>query len=244
MNKLSIIITCYNEAKTIEEVISRISRVVLPKEITKKEIVIVDDCSTDNSRNILKDIEQKRAEATDPSLDVKFIYQQKNTGKGGALRTGIKEAIGDFIIFQDADMELDPDEIIKLFGPILSGEADMALGSRFLGKTRQYLTKNYFKYLVANKIINLIFNVLYLPHLTDVNCGYKLFKKEVIKGINLVSDQFEIEVEIIAKVLKKGYKIREVPVSYTPRTVMQGKKIRARHAFRMINTMIKFRFVD
>lgn len=226
---LSIIITCFNEARTIKNVIEKLEALDLP---VQKEIIIVDDCSTDGSQNILKFWENK----------YKIVYHQKNQGKGAALRSGVREATGDLVVFQDADLELDPSDLKNFIPPLLENKADMILGSRFLGRKGNYFNKSYLKYYLANKLITWFFNLLFFSRLTDVNCGYKMFKAEVLRSISLAANSFEIEVEILAKVLKKGYYIQEVPVSYMPRKTQEGKKIRLKHAFSMLKTMLKNRF--
>lgn len=227
---LSIIITCFNEARTIQKVIDKLEKIDIS---TQKEIIIVDDCSTDGSQDILKTWDEK----------YKIIYHNKNQGKGSALRSGIKEATGDLIVFQDADLELDPNDLKEFIPPLLKNEDDMILGSRFLRRPVNYFDKSYLKYYLANKLITTFFNILFFSKLTDVNCGYKMFKAGVLKDLTLVSNTFEIEVEVLAKVLKKGYNIREMQVSYTPRNLQDGKKIRLKHAFLMINTILKCRFL-
>ncbi len=229
---LSVIITCFNEAKTIKENLKRVEQVLLPENVTK-EIIIVDDCSTDGSQDILKSLDQNR---------YKIVFLEKNLGKGGALRRGIEEVTGDFAVVQDADLELNPENLPGLLVPLLSGKADMVLGSRFLGKSLVYFNKKYFKYFLANKLITWFFNLMFFIWLTDVNCGYKMFKTPVLKQLNIVANSFDIEVEILAKLIKKGYHICEVPVDYFPRTTAEGKKIRLKHAFLMLKTIIKNRF--
>lgn len=232
---LSIIITCYNEAGTIKDVIRQIKTVVLPFGMNKK-IVIIDDCSTDGSADILADMEKKEMD-----VPIKIIRHSKNMGKGAALRTGVGVAEGDFVVFQDADVELNPNDYNSLLEPLVSGEADMTLGNRF-SKLHNQLPRSYYKYYLANRIINIIFNLLFFFDIGDVNCGYKMFKFDVIKKINIASNSFEVEVEIVAKVLRMGKKIIEMPVSYHPRAKQSGKKIRFKHAFRMVWSMLKYRF--
>jgi len=229
---LSIIITCYNEAKSIRENLRRVESVILPDEMIK-EIIIVDDCSTDGSPEILRELANK----------YKIIFHEKNLGKGGALRTGIKKATGDFIVIQDADLELDPNELPLLLEPMLKGKCDLVLGSRFLGKSFSYLFNGkYYKYFLANKLITWFFDIFYFVRLTDVNCGYKMAKAPVFKSIDIKANSFDIEVEILAKMAKRGYHICEVPVSYQPRTAVEGKKIRLKHAFMMIKNILYNRF--
>ncbi len=229
---LSIIITCFNEAKTIKENLNRVEQTILPQNISK-EIIIVDDCSTDGSQDILSSLDKTK---------YKIVFLEKNTGKGGALRRGISEVTGDYAVVQDADLELNPDNLSKLLEPLLANKADMVLGSRFLGKSLVYFNKKYFKYFLANKLITLFFNLFFFVWLTDVNCGYKMFKTPILKQLDITANSFDIEVEILAKLIKKGYHICEVPVDYFPRTTAEGKKIRLKHAFLMLKTIIKNRF--
>ncbi|NTW21969.1 glycosyltransferase family 2 protein [Candidatus Falkowbacteria bacterium] len=229
--KLSIIITCYNEARTIRENLSKVEAASLP-EGTEKEIIIVDDCSTDGSKDMLKPIEERH----------RVIYHEKNTGKGGAIRTGLAVASGDYIVIQDADLELDPNDLQSLMKPLLEGKADLVLGSRFLDRPMNFYNKSYLKYFLANRGITTAFNFLYFIWLTDVNCGYKMFISKIGKNLTFEANSFDIEVEILAKVIKGGYHIKEVPVSYNPRNLEEGKKIRLKHAFMMLSRMLKCRF--
>jgi glycosyltransferase involved in cell wall biosynthesis len=222
---LSIIITCFNEARTIKKVLEKLELLDLPAE---KEIVIVDDCSTDGSQDILRSLDRK----------YKVVFHDKNQGKGAALRSGIKVSNGELTVFQDADLELDPNDLKKFITPLLESKADLILGSRFMGRNFAYFGKNYFKYYLANKLITTFFNLLFFSHLTDVNCGYKMFKTDILKDISLTANSFEIEVEILGKVIKKGFRVQEVPVTYLPRKTNDGKKIRLKHAFLMIKKMM------
>lgn len=226
---LSVVITCYNEARTIKNVVEKLEMLALPMD---KEIIIVDDCSTDDSPEILREWENK----------YKIVYHAKNQGKGAALRSGVTAATGDLIVFQDADLELNPEDLKKFIPPLLENKADMILGSRFLGRNLKFFGKTYIKYYLANKLITGFFNLLFWSRLTDVNCGYKMFKAEVLKNISLTANSFEIEVEVLAKVIKKGYHILEIPVTYLPRKTQEGKKIRLKHAFYMLKNMLKNRF--
>lgn len=229
--KLSVVIACYNEAQTIEEVLRRVRAVVLPLDFTK-EIIIVDDFSNDGTRDILRGLEG----------DCQVIYKDKNEGKGSALREGVKKTTGDFVVFQDGDVELNPDDYPKLLMPLVDGEADMTLGARFLGLTKD-LTNSYYKYYLANRIISFIFNSLFFSRLSDVNCGYKMFRSELIRSIHINSNSFQVEVEVLAKVLKAGGRIKEVAVSYQPRAKKEGKKIRLKHAFMIVGAIIKNKFL-
>ncbi len=229
--KLSVVIACYNERATIAEVVRRVRKTVLPQGFTV-EIIIVDDFSTDGTREILKTLE----------FDCQVIYKACNEGKGSAIQEGVRVATGDYIIFQDADVELDPAEYPLLLQPIIEGRADMVLGSRFHGLTINP-SNSYYKYYLANRIISFIFNTLFFSSFNDVNCGYKMFHAPLIKNIDIASKSFQIEVEVLAKVLGRGGRIIEVPVTYRPREKKEGKKIRLKHAFSIIGAIVKYRFI-
>lgn len=229
--KLSVVIACYNERATIAEVVCRVREVKLPYGFTT-EIIIVDDCSTDGTRDMLKILES----------DCRIIYKARNEGKGSAIREGVAEVTGDFVIFQDGDIELDPAEYPLLLEPIMAGRADMTLGSRFDSLTISPL-HSYYKYYLANRSISLIFNAFFFSGFSDVNCGYKMFRAPLIKSIDIVSSSFQIEVEILAKVVRQGGRIVEVPVSYRPREKKEGKKIRLTHAFAIVWAIIRHRFI-
>lgn len=229
--KLSVVIACYNERDTIAEVVRRVRETVLPPGFAV-DIVIVDDFSTDGTRAILKILE----------FDCRVIYKARNEGKGSAIREGVRAATGDIIIFQDADVELDPAEYPLLLQPIITGRADMVLGSRFHGLTISP-SHSYYKYYLANRIISFIFNAFFFSNFSDVNCGYKMFRAPLIKSIVINSSSFQIEVEMLAKVLRRGGRIIEVPVTYRPREKKDGKKIRLKHAFAIIGAIVKHRFI-
>lgn len=208
--KLSIIIPAYNEKYTIKIIIDKVRKVPI-----NKEIIVIDDCSTDGTRNLIKEYSENYTE-------VCAFYHDKNRGKGAALRTGLDNATGDIIIIQDADLEYDPAEYFRLLKPILDGRADMVYGSRFIGETHRVL---FFWHYVANKILTTISNMLTNLNLTDMETCYKVFKREAISDITLVSNRFGIEPEITAKIAKKGLRIYETPISYSGRDYGQGKKI-------------------
>jgi len=217
----------YNERETLSEILARVRAVDLPK-----EIVVVDDGSTDGTREILREEEQKG--------DLKVLYHRVNMGKGAAVRTGLEHATGDFIIIQDADLEYDPRDYPKLLKPLLEGEAEVVYGSRFMdfGKSMFFLQA------LGNRIVTMFTNLLYGTALSDMETCYKVFKAEVIKSIPLCSRRFELEPEITAKLLKRGYHIQEVPISYQGREYHQGKKLTWRDGIKALWTLIKFRFVD
>lgn len=225
---VSIIIPVYNDKDYLLETIKRVETASVPG--FRKEIIIVDDCSTDGGKEILKSLPKK----------YKIIFHKKNQGVGGALRSGLKIATGDYIVRQDDDLEYDPKEIYYLLHPLLANQADIVYGSRTLNRNNKYIKKTYY---LGGKFINLIFNLLYLNTISDFITGSKAFKTKVIKDLYLESNGFEVESEISAKAIKKGYRIVSLPISYSPRTFEQGKKIRWHHAFTLITTLLKYRFM-
>lgn len=224
----------YNESKTIKEILKRVKSVDI-----EKEIIIVDDNSTDGTREILEAINNQQS-ISDGKDKVKVLFHERNRGKGAAIRTGLKEVTGDVVIIQDADLEYDPQEYLILIRPLLDGKAEVVYGSRFLHLKRITLFWHY----VANKLLNFLANVLYGVHLTDIETCYKMLKADIIKGIDIKSDRFNFEPEITAKILKRGYKIYEVPISYTSRNYSEGKKIGWKDAFSAFWTLLRYRFVD
>jgi len=227
--KLSIIIPCYNEVNTIESIINAV--MACPYE--NKEIILVDDCSTDGTRNKLQqDIEK---------LIDKVLYHERNQGKGAALRSGIMAATGDIVIIQDADGEYDPNEIPKVIEPILNGKADVVYGSRFLGGgTHRVL---YFWHMVGNKLLTTLSNMFTNINLTDMETCYKAFRREVIQSIEIREDRFGFEPEITAKVAKMGCRIYEVGISYYGRTYEEGKKIGWKDGLSAIRCIFKYNFL-
>ena len=228
--KLSIIIPVYNEEKFIQDIIERVKNSNTGK--IKKEIIIVDDCSSDNTRKILKKKINKKVD--------KIIYHEHNQGKGAALRTGIKEATGDVVIIQDADFEYDPNDYLKVVTPIFENKAEVVYGSRFLNKK----FKGYKKNIIANKFLTFLSNLFSHQKITDMETCYKAFKREFIQGITIKSNRFDFEPEITAKVIKKKARLKEVPISYFGRGHEEGKKINWKDGVHAILALIKFRFSD
>jgi len=226
--KISVIIPAYNEKNTIAEILRRVRATEIPH-----EIIVVDDGSTDGTREILQGLEGQDG--------LSIIYHEKNLGKGSAVRSGIRAASGDVIIIQDADLEYDPREYPNLLRPIQEGLADVVYGSRFLGGARRPIL---FWNMVANKILTLVTNVLYNNILTDMETGYKVFLKRVVQDMPLHARRFDFEPEFTAKVLKRKVRLFEVPISFNPRDYSEGKKIRLKDAFEAMWTLIKYRFVD
>ncbi|MBW1698261.1 MAG: glycosyltransferase family 2 protein [Deltaproteobacteria bacterium] len=224
--KLSVVIPCYNEAKTIREVVERVKAAP----VESIEIIIVDDASTDGTREILKtDVE--------PSVD-KVVYHKVNLGKGAALRSGFREVTGDVVVVQDADLEYNPDEYPLLMKPIESGKADVVYGSRFAGGGPHRVL--YFWHMVGNRFLTLLSNMFTNINLTDMETCYKMFRREVIQSIEIEEDRFGFEPEITAKISRNGCRIYEVGISYAGRTYAEGKKINWRDGFRAVYAILKY----
>jgi glycosyltransferase involved in cell wall biosynthesis len=224
---LSVIMPVYNERETLSEILARVRAVDL-----EMEIVIVDDGSTDGTKDVLREEEK--------AGDLKVLYHETNQGKGAAVRTGLEHASGDFIIIQDADLEYDPRDYHKLLKPLLEGQAEVVYGSRFM----EYSETMFFLQALGNKIVTLITNVLYGTALSDMETCYKALRAEIIQSIPLRSRRFELEPEITAKLLKRGYRIHEIPISYQGREYHEGKKLTWRDGITALWTLIKYRFVD
>lgn len=223
--KLSIIIPVYNEKNTLLDILKKVEEVQTLG--LEKEIVLVDDCSSDGTRDILKKLEDRYAVA----------YHDKNQGKGAALRTGFARAKGDIILIQDADLEYHPKEYPNLLKPILENRADVVYGSRNLSKNPM----SSLRYHLGGRFTNWILNIACGSHLTDFWTCYKVFRTPVIKSIKLESNGFDIEEEMTIKLLKKGYKIVEVPIDYFPRSLKEGKKIRPKDGLIAIWKILKYR---
>ena len=226
--KLSVIIPIYNEVESIHEIVKRVQDTNLAW-----EIVLVDDGSIDGTRDLLKEMDGKG--------NIRVIMHEKNQGKGAAVRTGFDNAKGDVLLIQDADLEYDPRDYPTLIKPIDEEIADVVYGSRFLGGPRRVVM---FWHMIANYLLTFMTNILYNTILSDMETGYKVFRKEVIEGMPLRAKRFDFEPEFTAKVLKRKYRIFEVPISFNPRDYSEGKKIKLKDAFEAVWTLIKYRFVD
>jgi glycosyltransferase involved in cell wall biosynthesis len=225
---LSVIIPVYNEEKNIEKIIKRVQAQKMAK-----EILIVDDGSMDGTRDILKKLDGKKK--------VRVILHEKNQGKGAAVVTGMNAATGDILLIQDADLEYDPRDYPALLQPIEEGLADVVYGSRFLGAAHRV---TMFWHQVANKMLTFMTNILYDSILTDMETGYKVFRRNVIEGIHIRSKRFNFEPEFTAKILKRRYRIYEVPITFNPRDYTEGKKIKLKDAFEAVWALIRYRFSD
>lgn len=227
-SKLSVIVPVYDERNTVVEIVRRMRAVELPVDL---EIVIVDDGSTDGTRDVLRQL----ADST-----VRVVLHERNQGKGAAIRTGLEKVTGDLVLIQDADLEYDPDDWPKLLNPLLRGKAKVVYGSRFTGERRNML----FLHWIGNRFLSLVTNVLYNTTLSDMETCYKLFDRTVLDGITINASRFEFEPEITAKLLRRGIRIYEVPISYTGREFEEGKKITWRDGFIALWTLVKYRFTD
>jgi glycosyltransferase involved in cell wall biosynthesis len=245
--KLSVVIPVYNEKDTICEILRRVLDTEMPK-----EVVVVDDCSKDGTREILREMaeRQTKGERYVPGSDggdaielkdLRFLFQGRNQGKGAALRCGFAAATGDIVLVQDADLEYDPRDYPKLLEPILDGRAEVVFGSRFLGGPQRV---HYFWHYVANKSLTLLSDMFTNLKLTDMETCYKVFRREVLKGIQLKSDRFGFEPEITAKVAKGNWRVYEVPISYAGRTYEEGKKITWKDGVHALWCIIRFRLGD
>jgi len=228
---VSIIVPMYNERQYVESILERVQTAPLPAGI-EKEIIVVDDGSTDGTTLVLDELQQHRTLTVHHSV--------LNFGKGTAIRVGLHYATGDFILIQDGDLEYDPNEYGKLLGPLMEGKADVVYGSRFLGKLRGMRWQNY----LANKILSVMANLLYGAKITDEATGYKAFRREALLQIRLNCKRFEFCPEVTAKVCKRGFRIAEVPITYEGRTAQQGKKIKFSDGLQAIWTLLRYRVND
>ena len=230
MKKVSIIIPVFNEKNTIKALLEKVQNANFSG--LEKEIIMVDDFSNDGTTEILREL----------SKNYKVFFHEKNQGKGAAIRTAIKEATGDFVVIQDADLEYLPDDYDKLLPLLINDEADVVYGSRFKNQenSKNFILKNK----IANKFLTLLTNILYGAEITDMETCYKAFKRELIQSITIKSNRFDFEPEITAKIMKKKARLREVPISYFGRGHEEGKKINWKDGIHAILTLIKFRFID
>ena len=222
---LSVVMPCYNERETIEEIIRRVLAVPI-----RTELIVVDDGSKDGTREILTRLQEE--------LKFKLVFQPANAGKGSALRRGFEDVTGNLVVIQDADLEYSPEEFPELIELICDGRADVVFGSRFLGRHRVFMFSHY----LGNRLVTLMTNVLYNTMLTDMETCYKVMRREVLNGLNLESNGFGIEPEITAKIFKRGYRVYEVPISYDGRTYEEGKKISWRDGVVALWVLLKHRF--
>jgi glycosyltransferase involved in cell wall biosynthesis len=245
--KLSVVVPVFNERNSIREILRRIQSVRIPK-----EIILIDDFSTDGTREILKEIEReeekgegggRKAESEETRNDVRVLFHERNRGKGAALRTGFAHVTGSIVIVQDADLEYDPAEYPQLIAPIIDGRADVVYGSRFIGETHRVL--NYHHY-VGNKLLTTFSNLVTGLNLTDMETCYKVFRREAIDAISptLKSNRFGFEPEVTAKIAKRGLRVYELPISYSGRDYSEGKKITWKDGFQALWCIIRFQFSD
>jgi glycosyltransferase involved in cell wall biosynthesis len=230
LRKLSVIVPVFNERNTLVEIVRRMRAVDLPEAI-EREIIVVDDGSTDGTRDVLNQI----GDST-----VRVVMHEANLGKGAAVRTGFAHATGDYVLVQDADLEYDPDDWPKLLNPVVRGKARVVYGSRFTGERRNML----FLHWIGNRVLSLTTNILYNTTLSDMETCYKLIDRGLANSLDLRAERFDIEPEITAKILKRGIRIYEVPISYTGREFDEGKKITWRDGFAALWTLVRYRFRD
>lgn len=233
INTLSIIIPVYNEGKTIHLILNKVKEVQLINQI-KKELILVNDCSTDDSEEAIKEYMKEN-----PELKISYYKHDKNKGKGAALHTGIKMAKGEYLIIQDADLEYDPEEYNYLLKPVINGVADVVYGSRFMGGNPHRIL--FFWHSIGNKFLTMLSNMFTNLNLTDMETCYKLFKTETIQQLDLVENRFGFEPEVTAKISRiKRIRIYEVGISYYGRTYLEGKKISWKDGFRAIYCILKY----
>lgn len=235
--KLSVLMPVYNEERTLEEVVRRVCAVRMPK-----EIILVDDGSTDRSREILERLRENAERAPDPLSELKIHLKPHNEGKGAALKTALAQVTGDVVIVQDADLEYDPEDYPALLEPIERGLADVVYGTRFAGGGAHRVL--FFWHSMGNRLLTLISNMLTNLNLSDMEVGYKVFRAEALKGVELRSKRFGFEPEITMKLAKKRWRFYEVPISYHGRTYEEGKKITWKDGVSALYYMVRFRFID
>ena len=228
MKKITILIPVYNEVNTLAQILEKVEQTDFCG--LEKEIILIDDYSTDGTRDLYK------------NYDYKVLYHEKNMGKGASLRDGFKEATGDIVTIQDADLEYNPEDLLPLVKVVLDNEADVAYGSRFMNidKSKNFMLTHF----LGNKMLTIITNILYGATLTDMETCYKVFKSEYVKHLDIKSNRFDFEPEITAKVLKQGARLKEVPITYVARGFEEGKKISWKDGFAAIFALIKFRFMN
>jgi glycosyltransferase involved in cell wall biosynthesis len=225
----------YNEERTLDEIVRRVCAINMPK-----EIILVDDGSKDRSREILTRLQEENRRAGDTLNDIKVLFQPENQGKGAALKTAIAHATGDMLLIQDADLEYDPTDYPSLLQPIQDGLADVVYGTRFAGGGAHRVL--FFWHSMGNRILTLLSNMLTNLNLSDMEVGYKVFRADALKGIELQSKRFGFEPEITVKLAKKGCRFYEVPIAYHGRTYLEGKKITWKDGLAALYYMIRFRF--
>ena len=235
--KLSVLVPVYNEERTLEEIVRRVCGFQIPK-----EIILVDDGSEDQSRTILTRLQEENARAKDPLNQIKVFFQPVNQGKGAALKTALSHVTGDIVIVQDADLEYDPKDYPSLLAPIQAGQADVVYGTRFYGGGAHRVL--FFWHYMGNLALTLMSNMLTNLNLSDMEVGYKAFRAEAVKGINLKSNRFGFEPEITVKLAKKRCRFYEVPISYHGRTYEEGKKITWKDGIAALYYLIRFRLAD
>ena len=235
--KLSVLIPVYNEARTLDEVVRRVRAVPLAK-----EIILVDDGSTDRTREILARMQKESESGADPLNQIKVFFHSENQGKGAALKTALSHVTGEIVIVQDADLEYDPTDYPRLLEPIQAGLADVVYGTRFAGGGAHRVL--FFWHSMGNRTLTLISNMLTNLNLSDMEVGYKVFRAEALKGIELESQRFGFEPEITMKLAKKSCRFYEVPISYHGRTYEEGKKITWKDGFAALYYMIRYRIAD
>ena len=235
--KLSVLVPVYNEERTLEEIVRRVCGFQIPK-----EIILVDDGSEDQSRTILARLQEENARANDPLNQIKVFFQPVNQGKGAAIKTALSHVTGDIVLVQDADLEYDPKDYPSLLAPIQAGQADVVYGTRFYGGGAHRVL--FFWHYMGNLALTLMSNMLTNLNLSDMEVGYKAFRAEAVKGINLKSNRFGFEPEITVKLAKKRCRFYEVPISYHGRTYEEGKKITWKDGIAALYYLIRFRLAD